>query len=123
MSRGEVCSHNRSTFTTCRPDRAKLSGRHVVSCSLVIFRPYQCVTQEVRRGPGGPLRLAAWAYFISKRRPADHAPGVPAASTARTLHHILLTGSVLIVYAEAVTAWFTMGVVVKLDESETWIVY
>jgi hypothetical protein len=36
----------------------------------------------------------------------DQAPGAPEASLARTRHHILPVGSVLVVNCEAVVVWF-----------------
>ncbi len=37
----------------------------------------------------------AHPYFTSNLRTGDHAPATPAASTARTLHHMRVVGSVL----------------------------
>jgi hypothetical protein len=48
-------------------------------------------------------------YFTSNRRALDQAPGVPDGSTARTLHHMRVVGSVLVENVEAVTVWLTVG--------------
>ena len=40
--------------------------------------------------------------FTSKRLADDQLPGVPEAELARTRHHILIVGSVFVVYCEAV---------------------
>jgi len=40
--------------------------------------------------------------FTSKRLTADQLPGVPEAELARTLNHILIVGSVLVVNCETV---------------------
>ena len=45
--------------------------------------------------------------FTSKRLIDDQLPAVPEAEFARTRHHILVVGSVLVVNCEAVVFWFT----------------
>ena len=51
----------------------------------------------------------------------DQLPGVPEAELARTRHHILVVGSVLVVNCETVVFWFTIGEL-KVSESSIWIV-
>jgi hypothetical protein len=46
---------------------------------------------------------------------------VPEAELARTRHHILTIGSVLVVNCDAVVFWFTSGDE-KVSESSIWIV-
>lgn len=60
--------------------------------------------------------------FTSSRRAADHAPGFPAASLARTRHHIRRVGSPPIVVCDAVTVWLAVSGAVKLSESSIWMV-
>ena len=50
--------------------------------------------------------LTGWRFycFTSKRLAADQLPGVPEAELARTRHHILTAGSVLVVNCDAVVA-------------------
>ena len=48
-------------------------------------------------------------YFTSNRRTDDQFPGAPEASFARTRHHILVVGSVLVEKLEALTVWVTIG--------------
>ena len=45
--------------------------------------------------------------FTSKRLADDQLPGVPEAELARTRHHILVVGSVLVVNCETVVFWLT----------------
>jgi len=49
-------------------------------------------------------------------------PGVPDAELARTLNHILIVGSVLVVNCETVVFWFTTSGALKVSESSIWIV-
>jgi len=60
--------------------------------------------------------------FTSKRLAADQLPGVPEAELARTLNHILIVGSVLVVNCETVVFWFTNSGAAKVSESSIWIV-
>ena len=59
--------------------------------------------------------------FTSKRLADDQLPGVPEDELARTRHHILIVGSVLVVNCETVVFWFTNGEL-KVSESSIWIV-
>lgn len=59
--------------------------------------------------------LTGRCYLTSNRRADDQAPGVPDASTARTLHHMRVVGSVLVENVEADTVWLTTG-----DEKPLW---
>ena len=59
--------------------------------------------------------------MTSKRLAADQLPGVPEAELARTLNHILIVGSVLVVNCETVVFWFTNGEE-NVSESSIWIV-
>jgi len=47
---------------------------------------------------------------------------VPEAELARTLNHILIVGSVLVVNCEPVVFWFTTSGAEKVSESSIWIV-
>lgn len=60
--------------------------------------------------------------FTSNRLAADQLPGVPEDELARTRHHILVVGSVLVVKSEAVVSAFTTSGVVNVSESSIWIV-
>ena len=60
--------------------------------------------------------------FTSKRLTADQVPAVPEAELARTRHHILVAGSVLVVNCETVVFTFTISGVEKVSESSIWIV-
>jgi hypothetical protein len=62
------------------------------------------------------------AYLISNRRVAEKAPGLPAESLARTRHHILVTGSVLVENVEAVTFWVRTRGEENVSESSIWSV-
>ena len=53
--------------------------------------------------------------FTSKRLAADQLPGVPELELARTRHHILVVGRV-VVNCEPVVFWFTNGEL-KVSES------
>jgi hypothetical protein len=55
--------------------------------------------------------------LTSKRRIADHAPGLPVAGLARTRHHIFRTGSVLVAYCDTVGVGERMSGDVKVSES------
>ena len=59
--------------------------------------------------------------MTSNLRADDQAPGVPEASTARTLHHMRVVGSVLVEYVDAETVWLTVGEE-KLLWSSIWMV-
>jgi hypothetical protein len=59
--------------------------------------------------------------LTSNRLTADHAPGLPEASLARTRHHILRVGRVLFAYCDAVTVAVATRGVVKVSESSIWI--
>jgi hypothetical protein len=60
--------------------------------------------------------------FTSKRLTDDQLPGVPEAEFARTRHHILVVGSVLVVNCEAVVFRFTTCGVAKDSSLSIWIV-
>ena len=60
--------------------------------------------------------------FTSKRLADDQLPAVPEAELARTRHHILIVGSVLVVNCETVVFWFTVCGAAKVSESSIWIV-
>ena len=60
--------------------------------------------------------------FTSKRLIGDQLPGVPEAELARTRHHILIVGSVLVVNCEAVVFTFTTCGVAKDSSSSIWMV-
>jgi hypothetical protein len=66
----------------------------------------------------GPRR----GYFTSKRLAEDQLPGAPEAPLARARHHMVVTGSVLVLNWEAVTFWFTVSGAAKVFESSIWIV-
>jgi hypothetical protein len=74
------------------------------------------------RGPSlRPAALKLGRYcFTSKRLADDQLPGVPEAELARTRHHILVVGRV-VVNCETVVFWFTKGEL-KVSESSIWIV-
>jgi len=61
-------------------------------------------------------------FFTSNRRTADHAPGFPDASFARTRHHIRFVGSVLVPYCEGVTVWLAINGDGNESASSIWIV-
>lgn len=54
-------------------------------------------------------------YFTSNLLPDEKTPGVPEASTARTLHHMRVVGRVLVEYVEAETVWLIVG-----EEKSLW---
>jgi hypothetical protein len=60
--------------------------------------------------------------FTSKRLIDDQLPGVPEAEFARTRHHILVVGSVLVVNCEALVFTFTTCGVAKDSSLSIWIV-
>jgi hypothetical protein len=60
--------------------------------------------------------------FTSKRLAGDQLPGVPEEELARTRHHILIVGSVLVVNCETVVFWLTTSGEPKVSESSIWIV-
>ena len=60
--------------------------------------------------------------FTSKRLAGDQLPGVPEAELARTRHHILVVGSVLVVNCEVVVFRFTTCGVAKDSSLSIWIV-
>ena len=64
--------------------------------------------------------LSARYCFSSKRLADDQLPGVPELELARTRHHILVVGRV-VVNCETVVVWFTNGEL-KVSESSIWIV-
>lgn len=55
--------------------------------------------------PSGTSQL-----LTSNRRAGDQVPAFPDASFARTRHHIVLTGSVLLLNCDDVSVWLTMVV-------------
>ena len=61
-------------------------------------------------------------FFTSNRRTEDQLPGLPDASLARTRHHIVKVGRVLVVNCEVVTDWFTIKGEGKELLSSIWIV-
>lgn len=90
---------------TGRANTRRFRRIRMVSADQVLrqWRP----SRTVRRGG---------RYFTSNRRADDQAPGAPDASTARTLHHIRVAGSVLVENVEAETVWFTVG-----EENVFWL--
>jgi hypothetical protein len=60
--------------------------------------------------------------FTSKRLLGDQLPGVPEEELARTRHHILVVGKVLVVNCEIVVFWFTTCGVAKVSSLSIWIV-
>ena len=60
--------------------------------------------------------------FTSKRLADDQVPAVPEAELARTRHHILVVGSVLVVNCDVLVFTFTTSGVLKVSESSIWIV-
>ena len=57
------------------------------------------------------------------RRTEDQAPGAPDALLARTRHHILAAGSVLVENWDAVVVWLTVSGAEKFSAVSIWIVY
>jgi hypothetical protein len=66
-------------------------------------------------------RLDIFYCFTSKRLADDQLPGVPEVELARTRHHILVVGRV-VVNCETLVFWFTTCGALKLSESSIWIV-
>lgn len=64
----------------------------------------------------------ARAYLTSNRLAADHVPAVPALELARTRHHMVRMGSVLVDSCETVTFWPSSSGAGKLLLSSIWIV-
>lgn len=60
-------------------------------------------------------RLASCYCFTSKRLADDQLPGVPELELARTRHHILVVGSVVVKF-ETVVFWLIIGEL-KVSES------
>lgn len=60
-------------------------------------------------------------HLIWNLRTADHAPGAPEASLARTRNHMRVTGSVLVEYVEVVTVGLAIGEG-KVSWSSIWMV-
>ena len=56
-------------------------------------------------------------------RTADHVPGAPEASFARTRNHIVSAGSVLVVNIEGLTVWARMRGAGNEFESSIWYVF
>jgi hypothetical protein len=60
--------------------------------------------------------------LTSKRRTADHAPGAPEPSFARTRHHIRVAGSELVLNRETTTVSPPVSGAENDCESSIWIV-
>ena len=60
--------------------------------------------------------------FNSNRPTADHAPAAPVELFARTRHHILVVGSVLVVNRETATGWSTVNGAENVSVLSIWIV-
>jgi len=61
-------------------------------------------------------------FLTSKRRTDDQLPGLPDASFARTRHHMVRVGSVLLENVEGVTVWLTIQGEGKALLSSIWTV-
>jgi hypothetical protein len=83
------------------------------------------IARALVESPGSSLPIMPVASmchcFTSKRLLDDQLPGVPEAELARTRHHILIVGSVLVVNCDAVVFAFTSGEE-KVSASSIWIV-
>ena len=80
-----------------------------ISRDLDLCRPKRCLDRR-------------YYCFTSKRLAGDQLPGVPEAELARTRHHIVVVGSVLVVNCETVISRLTTcGAVNELSLS-IWIV-
>ena len=67
-------------------------------------------------------RVGVDQFFTSNRRTEDQLPGLPDASLARTRHHILSVGSVLVLNWEAVVVCWRVKGEGKELLSSTWSV-